>query len=120
MASRIEVSSEDAQCKALEFLATEWNLSLEDQEWLSVLTARLIGESWYVVEVGVEGLPDKWAVQVYDTGECDPDYTFLSPIATLDDTEAETFPPAIVAMLKSERQTLYPVREGQINKAPVN
>lgn len=107
MPSHIEISPEDAQGRALNFLADEWNLSTDDQEWLSVLTARLIGESWYVVEVGVEGLPDKWAVQVYDTGECDPDYSFMSPIATLDETEAEAFPAAISEMLQSERQTLY-------------
>jgi hypothetical protein len=34
------------------------------------------GETWYVVEIGVEGLSDKWVLQVYDTGECDPSYTF--------------------------------------------
>lgn len=106
MLSRIEISPGEAQDKALHFLATEWDLSQGEQDWLTVLTARLIGESWYVVELGVEGLPDKWAIQVYDTGECDPDYTFMSPITSLDEAEAELFPEAIAAMLEAERQTL--------------
>ena len=109
MLSRIEVSPTVAQAKALTFLAAEWELSPTDQEWLTIITARLIGESWYVVELGVEGLPDKWAVQVYDTGECDPDYTFMSPLTTLDAAEAELFPPAIAAMLSAERHTLQSV-----------
>jgi hypothetical protein len=109
MPSHIDISPEVAQSKALAFIAAEWTLPPDDQEWLSVLSARLVGESWYVVELGVEGLPDKWAVQVYDTGECDPDYSFMSPIAALDEAEASTFPPAIAAMLKSERQTLHAV-----------
>ncbi len=96
----------EAQTKALHFLAGEWELNTSDQEWLMVLTTRLIGESWYVVEIGVEGLPDKWAIQVYDTGQCDPDYTFLSPIASLDAAETEDFPTAIAAMLAAERQAL--------------
>jgi len=110
MLSHTEVSPEDAQRKALQFLAVEWNLSLADQEWLAVLTARLVGVSWYVVELGVEGLPDRWAIQVYDTGECDPDYTFMSPITALDDAEADLFPDAIAAMLQSERQTLFSMK----------
>jgi len=84
MLSHAEISPIESQRKALEFIAQEWALSPSDREWLAVLTVRPIGESWYVVELGVEGLPDKWVVQVYDTGECDPDYTFMSPIATLD------------------------------------
>jgi hypothetical protein len=108
MPSHLEFSPETAQLKALKFVANEWNLALADQEWLTVLNNRLIGESWYVVEVGVEGLPDKWVVQVYDTGECDPDYTFMSPIATLDASEAELYPPAIAQMLQAERHVLRP------------
>lgn len=106
MLSRIEILPGEARDKAIHFIAREWDLSQSDREWLTVLTARLIGESWYVVELGVEGLPDKWAIQVYDTGECDPDYTFMSPITFLDDAEAELFPEAIAAMIQSERQTL--------------
>jgi len=108
MLSHAEISPIESQRKALEFIAQEWALSPSDREWLAVLTVRPIGESWYVVELGVEGLPDKWVVQVYDTGECDPDYTFMSPIATLDTPEAELFPDAIATMLKAERHTLYP------------
>jgi len=111
MLSHLEFSPEVAQSKALKFVADEWKLTLSDQEWLTVINNRLIGESWYVVEIGVEGLPDKWVVQVYDTGECDPDYTFMSPIAGLDPSEAELYPPAIAAMLQAERHTLHATRD---------
>lgn len=110
MLPHIEVAPENAQQLALDFLVDEWTLSVNDREWLTVITARLIGESWYVVEIGVEGLPDKWAIQVYDTGECDPDYTFVSPIATLDPSEAELMPSAIATMLEAERHTLSSTR----------
>lgn len=102
----IDVCPEEAQAKALNFIAAEWSLPPSDQEWLTVTAARLIGESWYVVELGVEGLPDKWVVQVYDTGECDPDYTFVSPLTTLDHAEADLIPEAIAMMLTTERYTL--------------
>jgi len=108
MSSHLTISPEEAQLKALKFIAEEWSLSADDQEWLTIINNRLIGESWYVVEIGAEGLPDKWVVQVYDTGECDPDYTFMSPIARLDASEADLYPPAIAQMLQAERQILHP------------
>ncbi len=115
MLSRINIAPEEAQWRALAFVAKAWELPLSDQEWLVVLTtrligARLIGESWYVVEIGVKGLPNKWAVQVDDTGACDPDYTFLCPIATLEDSEVELFPPAITNRLRAKRHTLASTR----------
>lgn len=106
MISSVDICPEEAQVKALNFIAEEWSLPPSDQEWLTVTAARLIGESWYVVELGVEGLPDQWVVQVYDTGECDPDYTFVSPLATLDQAEADLMPAAIATMLTTERHTL--------------
>ena len=108
MTTRIDISPEDAQSIALKFLADDWQLSADDQDWLTVLSARLIGESWYVIEIGVEGLPDKWAMQVYDTGVCDPNYTFVSPVADADVSELEPFPPQLVAMLVAERNSLHP------------
>ena len=104
-----EMSPNDAQQIALQFLIEEWQLTSNDQDWLTVLSARLIGESWYVVEIGVEGLPDKWVLQVYDTGECDPNYTFQSPVSTADTSDLDPFPEAIAAMLSTERNTLHPV-----------
>ncbi|WP_316436186.1 hypothetical protein [Leptolyngbya sp. NK1-12] len=70
------------------------------------MSVRPIGETWYVVEIGVAGLPDKWVVQVYDTGECDPSYTFVSPVkATEADTGLEDLPEAIAQVLASERSS---------------
>lgn len=79
-------------------------ISPEDQEWFSVLGVRAVGQTWHVVEIGVEGLPDQWVVQVYDTGECDPNYTFRTPVqATEADTGLEELPEAIAQILSAER-----------------
>ncbi len=93
------------QC-AIEFLMNDFEIPSDDQEWFSVLSVRPVGETWDVVEIGVEGLPDKWVVQVYDTGECDPNYTFNSPVqATEADTGLEDLPAAIAQLLATERSS---------------
>jgi len=67
------------------------------------LSSRFIGESWYVVEIGVERLPDKWLIQVYDTRECDPNYTFSSPIRTMEgESELADLPERIAQVLVLE------------------
>lgn len=106
MSLQLTIAPKNVQQLAMNFLGDEWNLSASDREWLAVITARLIGERWYVIEVGVTGIPDTWVIQVYNTGECDPDYTFVSPISTLAPAEAELMPTAIAAMLEAERYTL--------------
>lgn len=89
---------------AIDFLVSDLEIASDDQEWFSVLSVRPLGETWCVVEIGVEGLPDKWVLQVYDTGECDPSYTFVSPVnATEADTGLEDLPEAIAQILASER-----------------
>ncbi|NJL89557.1 MAG: hypothetical protein HC916_06950 [Coleofasciculaceae cyanobacterium SM2_1_6] len=89
---------------AIEFLMQDLEISPEDQEWFSVLGVRAVGQTWHVVEIGVEGLPDQWVVQVYDTGECDPNYTFRTPVqATEADTGLEELPEAIAQILSAER-----------------
>jgi hypothetical protein len=100
----LNLSTQEVGQLATEFLVTDLEIPSEDQEWFSVLSARPIGETWHVVEIGVEGLPDKWVLQVYDTGECDPCYTFSSPVkATESDTGLEDLPEAIAQILASER-----------------
>ncbi|UBF28717.1 hypothetical protein K9N68_13235 [Kovacikia minuta CCNUW1] len=65
---------------------------------------RPVGETWHVVAIGVEGLPDQWVLQIYDTGECDPNYTFKSPVnATEADTGLDDLPAAIAHLLATER-----------------
>lgn len=89
---------------AIAFLMEDLEIDPDDQEWFSVLSVRPIGETWSVVEIGVEGLPDKWVLQVYDTGECDPSYTFSSPVkSTETDTGLEDLPEAIAQILATER-----------------
>jgi hypothetical protein len=68
-----------------------------------VLSSRPIGETWSVVEIGVEGLPDKWVLQVWDTGECDPSYTFASPIKAAT-PDLEEFPEPVAHAIATERK----------------
>lgn len=102
----MEMTATEAETIALNFLAQEWNVPADDREWFTALNARFIGESWYVVEIGVEGLPDRWAIQVYDTGECDPCYTFTSPVLPSDGyIDLENLPPMVAEVLVAERNS---------------
>jgi hypothetical protein len=100
-----ELTTTEAGQRAIRFLINDLEIPTDDQEWFSVLDVRSVGETWYVVEVGVEGLPDKWIVQVYDTGECDPSYTFRSPVnVTEADTGLGDLPEMIAQVLTTERR----------------
>ncbi len=91
---------------AFDFLVDEWSLSREDQDWISVLGSRMVDGSWYIIEIGIEGLPDKWVLQVYDTQQCDPNYTFITPIsASEQNTGLADFPDKIAEVLESERNS---------------
>jgi hypothetical protein len=95
----------EAEQLALTFLMEDLDIPEDDREFFSVLASRLTDNDWYVVEVGIEGLPDKWVLQVFNTGECDPCYTFVSPISASEtDTGLEEFPPAIADVLAQERR----------------
>ncbi|MGA7937450.1 MAG: hypothetical protein WCA35_28120 [Kovacikia sp.] len=99
-----ELTTAEVGQRAIAFLMDDLEIATDDQEWFSVLSVRPIGETWHVVEIGVEGLPDQWVLQVYDTGECDPNYTFRSPVnATEADTGLEDLPEAIAHLLATER-----------------
>ncbi|HAG82737.1 MAG TPA: hypothetical protein DCL61_16625 [Cyanobacteria bacterium UBA12227] len=99
------LTANHAEQLALNFLMDDWKVPHEDREWFTVLTSRPIGESWYVVEIGVEGLPDKWLIQVYDTGECDPCYTFVSPLSPSEsNSDLADIPDWIAQVLVSERK----------------
>ena len=97
------LSAKQAGDIALEFLMEEWNIPELELEWFVVFSARLLGQYWYVVEIGVEGLPDRWFIQVYDTGECDPNYTFSSPVKGESYNDLQQIPPLIAEILVSER-----------------
>ncbi len=94
----------EAEQLAFNFLMAEWDISEDDRQWFTILGSRLVTDMRYVVEIGVEGLPDKWVIQVYDTGECDPNYTFSSPIKALDGTaDLADLPDPIAEAIASER-----------------
>ena len=94
----------EAERIAFSFLMVEWDIPEEDQEWFTILGARLVTDMWYIVEIGLEGLPDKWVFQVYDTGYCDPNYSFTSPIMVENGTtDLAELPERIAKAIASER-----------------
>ncbi|MEM6521672.1 MAG: hypothetical protein AAF722_20345 [Cyanobacteria bacterium P01_C01_bin.70] len=97
------LQTQDATAIARDFLMTDLEIPEADQDFFAVLSTRASGSEWYVVEIGVEGLPDKWVLQVFDTGVCDPCYTFSSPMPAGEDADLEEFPPAIAEAITTER-----------------
>ncbi|MDJ0682017.1 MAG: hypothetical protein QNJ18_19425 [Xenococcaceae cyanobacterium MO_167.B52] len=104
----MELKSTDAEQLALDFFLEDWEIPEEDQDFVVPLDSREVDDRWYVVEIGIEGLPDKWVIQVYDeTKDCDPCFTFVSPVkASESDTGLEELPESIGEILRSERQNL--------------
>ena len=106
MLTQMTLTAHEAEKIAFDFLVEEWSLSPDDQDWFSILTSRRVDESWYIIEIGIEGLPDKWILQVYDTGQCDPNYTFVTPISASEkDTGLADFPEKIAEVLETERNS---------------
>ncbi len=103
----MELTSTEAEKLALEFFLEDWDIPGDDRDFFIPLNARQVNDSWYVVEIGVEGLPDQWVIQVYDeTKDCDPCFTFVSPIkASESETGLEEMPESIAEILRTERQS---------------
>ena len=97
----------DAEQLALNFFIEDWEIPEDDRDFFVPLDVREVDDRWYVVEIGVEGLPDKWVIQVYDeTKDCDPCFTFVSPIkASESETGLEEMPESIAEILRSERKS---------------
>ncbi|MEM7759617.1 MAG: hypothetical protein AAF298_16040 [Cyanobacteria bacterium P01_A01_bin.40] len=104
----MELTSIHAEKMALEFFLEDWEIPEDDRDFFVPLSSHSVDDRWYVVEIGVEGLPDKWIIQVYDqTKDCDPCFTFLSPIkASESETGLSEMPESIAKILRSERQSL--------------
>ena len=62
----MELKSTDAEQLALDFFLEDWEIPEDEGDFFVPLDSRGVDERWYVVEIGVEGLPDKWIIQVYD------------------------------------------------------
>ncbi len=100
------LTATDAGQIALEFLLADWNILDEYRDWFAIFNSRIMGQSWYIVELGIEGFPDKWYIQVYDTGECDPNYTFVSPInGTEGFVDLSHLPEILAEVLVAERKS---------------
>ncbi|MBD2502355.1 hypothetical protein [Anabaena azotica] len=100
------LTATDAGQIALEFLLADWNILDEYRDWFTIFNSRLTGQSWYIVELGIEGFPDKWYIQVYDTGECDPNYNFVSPINGAEGfVDLSHLPEILAEVLVAERKS---------------
>lgn len=100
----MKLTSAEAEQRAFDFLMEEWNIASEERECFAILTARLLSQGWYIVEISAKGLPDRWVIQVYDTGECDPNYTFTSLISNSGaSADLEGLPESIAKVLAFER-----------------
>lgn len=99
----LDLSTQEAEQLAIDFLLQDLNIPEDDHGYFAVLTTYETGSEWYVVEIGIEGLPDKWAVQVYDTRECDPCYAFVSPMPASEDADLNEFPASIAEIVATER-----------------
>ena len=99
----MKLSTADAETLAMEFLMEDLEIPADDRDFFSVISARETGSEWCVIEIGVAGLPDKWAIQVFDTGNCDPCYTFTSPMPGGEDADLQEFPESIARAVAAER-----------------
>lgn len=99
----INLSCTEAETLALNFLLEDLEIPEDDRDFFSVLAVRETGSEWYIVEIGVAGLPDKWSIQVFDTGYCDPCYTFTSPMPRGEDADLQEFPDRIAKVIAMER-----------------
>lgn len=99
------ISLVEAEQKAIEFIAEEWELSNQDKELFTVENSHRVDDRWwYIVEVSVNNLPDKWVMQVYDDGECDPCYTFVSPFSEAEmSASLDKIPEKLALALQKER-----------------
>ncbi|MBE9137864.1 hypothetical protein IQ254_11780 [Nodosilinea sp. LEGE 07088] len=93
----------EAETLAMSFLMEDLEILPENHDFFSVLSTRETGSEWYVVEIGVEGLPDRWVLQVFDTGQCDPCYTFVSPMPAGEDADLQEFPEDIAQAVAADR-----------------
>ena len=99
------LNSTVAEKLAFEFLTNEWNVPLEDRNWFTILSSRTLGEDGYDVEIGIDGFPDRWIIEVYDTGKCEPYYEFTSPIRDSEtNSDLEDLPNWIAQVLIAERK----------------
>jgi hypothetical protein len=99
------ITSIEAEKIAFDFLTHEWNVPLEDQNWFTIIASRTLGEDGYDVEIGIDGFPDRWIIEVYDTGECEPYYEFISPIRDVEsNSDLEDLPNWIAQVLIAERK----------------
>ena len=99
----MNVLTAKAEQLAIDFLIEDFEIPEADRDFFSVVAARQTQNDWCVIEIGVAGLPDRWVLQVFDTGLCDPCYTFISPMPEGEDADLAEFPERIAQVVAMER-----------------
>jgi hypothetical protein len=95
----------EAEQLAFEFLTNEWSVPAEDKDWFTIVSSRTMGEDGYDVEIGIDGFPDRWIIEVYDNGKCESEYEFTSPIKDSEtNSDLEDLPNWIAQVLIAERK----------------
>jgi hypothetical protein len=90
---------------AFDFLTGEWKVPPEDRNWFTVFSSDALGEDGHRVKIGIEGFPDYWILDVYDDGQCEPYYDFISPIRDSEsNSDLEELPPWVAEVLLAERK----------------
>ncbi len=99
------LDSTEAEKLAFTFLTNEWNVPSKDRDWFTIISSSTLGEEGYNVEIGIDGFPDRWIVEVYDNGKCEPCYEFTSPIRDSEtNSDLEDLPDWIAQVLIAERK----------------
>ena len=99
------ITSTEAEKLAFEFLTKEWNIPPEDKDWFTVISSSSLGEDGYRIEIGIDGFPDRWFLEVYDNGKCESYYEFNSPIIDSEsNSDLEDLPNWITQVLIAERK----------------
>ena len=99
------IDSKVAEKLAFDFLTSQWSVPQPDRDWFAIVASRTLGEDGYDVEIGIDGFPDRWIVEVYDNGKCEPYYEFISPIRdSQTNRDLEDLPDWIAQVLIAERK----------------
>ena len=99
------IDSQTAEKLAFDFLTSQWSVPVADRNWFAIAAIRSLGEDGYDVEIGIDGFPDRWIIEVYDNGSCESDYEFITPIRDSEaNSDLEALPDWIAQVLIAERK----------------
>jgi hypothetical protein len=57
----MELQAKEAEKLALDYFLEDWEITDDEHDFFVVLDSRPVDDRWYVVEIGIEGLPESLA-----------------------------------------------------------